>query len=83
MRREIQAGIDPTVTAGTDLTYQEFEVSKELLLSLFGAAIGNKILEKPTRHQLPGKHYRGKHSRGANPAGSKLWRKFAGKNNEA
>lgn len=52
-------------------------MAREHLLDLFGTVIAGKIRDRPTWHQMPGKHYRGKHPRiSGQPAGSKLFKQF-------
>lgn len=51
------------------------------LHEIFGLAIKGKIVEKPTRHQIPGKHFTGsRHADGSypekNPTLTKLVRQF-------
>lgn len=55
-----------------DLSERNFQL--EDLLQIFGLAIKAKMLERPTRHQMPGKHYGSSHNQRANPTCTKFVR---------
>lgn len=55
----------------------EMQFTYSDLLEVFGLAMKSRIMEAPTKSQLPGKHYGTAHySSRVNPPGSKLVRRF-------